>query len=274
MKYRLNLGILLASALAFTITSHAIPLPTSGAVSNVKLVFTLKTSVDGTFERDENGKFVKDDETNERIPTDLNSWSVTRGTKTVDTTEEVVKIVTFKYGNRELLQDLLDEEVISGESIQGWTLKMVSRGDSDPAFFAEKKGVPPVELSDLIGFGPIEGDFATVESINRLETETSTEGAEESVVKLKEVTTRQSFWTFTININDGTGLSTYGGATEAGKVVYSKNKVPVVVPTISMPHLAGQFEIDEDEFFAEGSFSVSGSSVTDDLTPYFPVNVQ
>lgn len=270
MKYRPILASLLATTLAFTATAQAGLAPTSGMVGNIKLALTLKSTVDGTFERDEDGKFIKDEETNQRIPTDVNEWTVTRGKKTVESSEEVTKILTTRYGNRELLEDFLADGLIPDTSIRGWSLKAVTRQDMGAAYFVEKKGEEPVDVTNRIMFETTELGLIAAQAVNSLETVTRTEGVEEPVLKVKRVEAMNGFFAFGLQPTEDAELFAFGAATITGKTVLTKNKEAVVIGKVSMPHLAGHFQNEDGGFFAEGSFGVSGGVATDDLTRYFP----
>jgi hypothetical protein len=86
--------------------------------------------------KDEDGKdqYEVDPETGKKYPimTSLRSWTATSyrdqqnevdPTRSVQTTEVGIKLVKFRYGNREILQGMLDEDLLGGDtSISGWSI--------------------------------------------------------------------------------------------------------------------------------------------------------
>lgn len=125
----------------------------TGAEQNVTLVFTESYTDASLKPRDENGKTYNDDLVYE------NEWSTAKYNKNEDLTEESenyeygTKQVTLKISNRELLEALIVEDMISGP-ITGWAVKFVTSGDeagsSYGRFYAVKNGSEPVDLSEII----------------------------------------------------------------------------------------------------------------------------
>lgn len=124
MKKTSPLAALVAATFAL---SSAVPAmaATPGAISSVRLSLQLKTSAPGTFVRNPDGGAFVRGENNQLIPTVYNQWSVRHDGKFANLQESITEIVTTRYGNRELLEDLLQEGVLPDHTIRGWSIKML-----------------------------------------------------------------------------------------------------------------------------------------------------
>lgn len=122
----------------------------TGSVATANVALTLTTAEWALFKRDALGKFELDQDL-KKIPAQSNTYASEDGLTTF--TETGLKAVTFKYGNREVLEDLLKAGVFpTGESsIKGWSLKLVN-GFSGVAFrtFLFKKGQTPVDVTEYV----------------------------------------------------------------------------------------------------------------------------
>lgn len=117
-------GLLLAPALS---TLAQVP----GSVSNIVLNLTISRSSEGTVQKDpETGKPITGkDQFGDPLggPTFWNEWTLLKPDSELYRWEYVSKIHTEKYGNKELLTDLLDAEMLpaiggGSPSIAGWTI--------------------------------------------------------------------------------------------------------------------------------------------------------
>jgi hypothetical protein len=126
------------------------------APSAVTLAFVIKKTTEGTFERDDlGGAFIKEDR--KKIPAFENTWKTGRVVDgsipepTRDNFEFVSKISSTRYGNRELIQDLVDQGEIPGP-VSGWKLVYVYEDPTESeeaTLVARKRGQDDVELDIL-----------------------------------------------------------------------------------------------------------------------------
>lgn len=146
-KRWLLMPMLLALAL-LAVPGLSVADPGSVATANVALKLT--TAESALFKRDALGRYELDQDL-KKIPAQSNTYASEDGL--TNYTETGLKPVTFKYGNRELLEDLLEAGVFpEGEStIRGWSLKLVN-GFSGEAFrtFLFKKGLTPVDVTEHV----------------------------------------------------------------------------------------------------------------------------
>lgn len=261
-------NLLLAAFLAATCALPAYAAPTAGGISNVKLALTLKVSYPGSFERGPDGEFIEAPVTGERIPDFQNQWTVVKGDKTMAYEETVIKSRSFKYGNRELLQDLLDADILPGDSITGWAVKAVTFGPSpEISFNLVKKGQPPVYLAELISLKPFyesqNSPPIASQTSNTLLTVT-TVGAGDPVTKAKGQSQGEMLSVLSIQIGNKGG-NLYGVTSMTQKAAVANANQPIVLLKVSMPGLAGRFSIEEGASFARGSFSISSAKLVKDL---------
>jgi len=88
----------------------------------------------------------------------------TNSTRTVTTTTST--FVTRKFSNKEFLQGLVQQNVIS--SINGWSLKHIASTDGDDdGLFITKANTPPIDVSSYIGIYT----YDVVEEFNETETD-------------------------------------------------------------------------------------------------------
>lgn len=106
-----------------------------GSVSNIVLNLTISQSSEGTVQKDpETGKPITGkDEFGDPLggPAFWNEWTLLKPDSELYRREYVSKIRTEKYGNKELLTDLLDAELLpaiggGAPSIAGWTIVEVT----------------------------------------------------------------------------------------------------------------------------------------------------
>lgn len=106
-----------------------------GSVSNIVLNLTISQSSEGTVQKDpETGKPITGkDEFGDPLggPAFWNEWTLLKPDSELYRREYVSKIRTEKYGNKELLTDLLDAELLPAigggvPSIAGWTIVEVT----------------------------------------------------------------------------------------------------------------------------------------------------
>ena len=147
----------LAATLSPMVTLRAQDTTYELAPSAVTLAFVIKKTTEGTFEREAvGGAFIQEDR--KKIPAFENAWETGRivdGEITQpsgDNFEFVSKISSTRYGNRELIQELVDDEIIPGP-VSGWKLVYVY-GDptklEEATLVARKQGQDDVDL-DILG---------------------------------------------------------------------------------------------------------------------------
>jgi len=127
------------------------------APATFTMALTIKETAPGTFQRNEiGGSFVT--ENRQRIPAYYNEWITGRVIEgdiplpATDNYEYITKVVTTRYGNRELIQELVANEDLPGPAA-GWSLVYVyqipemDEEPPAPVLTAIKRGMDPVELN-------------------------------------------------------------------------------------------------------------------------------
>lgn len=119
----------------FFVTALSAQAQVPGSVSNIVLNLTISQSSEGTVQKDpETGKPITGkDEFGDPLggPAFWNEWTLLKPDSELYRREYVSKIRTEKYGNKELLTDLLDAELLpaiggGAPSIAGWTIVEVT----------------------------------------------------------------------------------------------------------------------------------------------------
>lgn len=137
-----------------TLSLPSISSAVQGYMANIKLALTVSETVFTTYQRDEDGNFVLD-ENDERIPYPFSIYSTDGGLTKIQ--EQGSKVVTRRYGNRELLEDLYDQGAFpeAVTSIKGWFLKQVSAESTNRTYLYAKDQTPVDVTSALsIMFNP------------------------------------------------------------------------------------------------------------------------
>lgn len=304
----MKIALLPITTFAFLTSSIAADISVPGSVSNVTFALSLTTSNPGTVAKDETGKPIKGEEAG---PAYYNDWQISNETKkTEERTEEYVsKMKTVKFGNKELLQELVEREILpqygtKAPYIAGWSIVVANatttdeEGDSDQhsssiyAVYKDKTTSEIVDLSNYIDFG-YGSDYAE-------------NGTYKKVVKSTGVGTEDEASTTTITsafnwketnyceidfegfdsgpvvttIEGGfdiTGISTLGN--KLTSVGTGEAKVPVIVDTagkLSGISGAGPFlEGEEGErSVVEGSISFGAGKAELDVTSYPNIEIE
>ena len=127
------------------------PVKLPGSVANVAIALTLNFMETILFQKTDQGEYVLDGE-GERIPTTYTQYKVTKGDTATFISEGGYKLITSKYGSRELLTDLLEKGGYfppSETSIRGWSLKEVATSTVREIYLV-KKGQTSVKVTDEI----------------------------------------------------------------------------------------------------------------------------
>jgi len=137
-----------------------------GSESTLLLATTQKFLVPDVFARTGNGEFVLDEDGKKTL-VPFTSYTTVKGETLTYVEEEGYKVVTRKYGVKELLTDLLEAGGYfpDGETkIAGWSLKCV-QGNGTREVYLVKKGVTPVKVTNVVnvdfGEGPPVGKLIT-----------------------------------------------------------------------------------------------------------------
>ena len=129
----------------------------------VTVALTGKFAVPALFELDENGKPVLDDD-KQKIPTDSTEVNTLdkngNVTRTVQT--QAQKILTFRYGNAQILQELKDTSLDG--TVAGWALISFSDGAGSYQLIARKKGLDDVDLGAALSISPAVSSYTVVET--------------------------------------------------------------------------------------------------------------
>lgn len=265
----MKIKIILAALLTTVLTLPAKAAASEGAVASFSLALTLKKSLPGTFVRDENGKFIKDEETKQRIPTVANAWEITKGDKVTSFNEFILKTESFKYGTKELLLDLKEAGILDDSTISGWSVKAINFGISTTqAFYLVKKGKPPVNISSNLSFDDFnydEGEASASSTSLDQTVSLTTVGGEQQSLKYKYNLVNEGLGSFRISINS-TGGNLYGPVAQSQKAATSKSDDLVYLINVSMPVMVGSFDIEGGAAYAKGSIKISGAKLVEDLS--------
>lgn len=304
----MKIALLPITTLALLTSSVAADVSVPGSVSNVTFALTLTTSSPGTVAKDEAGKPIKGEGAG---PAYYNEWEISNeAKKTEERTEEYVsKMKTVKFGNKELLQELVEREILPQRGtkapyIAGWTIVVANatttdeEGDADQhsssiyAVYKDKTTSDIVDLSNYVDFG-YGSDYAE-------------NGAYKKVVKSTGVGTEDEASTTTItgafnwketnyceidfegfnnepvvtSLEGGfdiVGISTLGN--KLTTVGTGEAKVPVIVDTagkLSGISGAGPFLDGEggDRSVVEGSISFGAGKAEADVTGYPNIEIE
>lgn len=142
MKPTIKLITMLAAAASVSFAQGAVP----GYEQTVTMTMAVYSTAPGTYDKDGEGQTITPKE-----PDYENDW--TKENSAGDTIQEnyewVSKIETWKVGNKQILEELVDEDVI--DAIAGWSIKIISEGaDAEPFFFLVKDGAPPIYIGDYL----------------------------------------------------------------------------------------------------------------------------
>lgn len=159
-------SVIVALALAgYAHSVRAADPATWGTVRALTVALTISSTAPGTSAKDENGKIIKPADGGG--PAYENSYSVATMnangdvTKQVDTSEYVSKVVTSKFGNVEILKQLLVDGLLilnngnTATSIAGWSIVMVGdmEGTTTSIYARHAASKSMVSLDDIV-FGP------------------------------------------------------------------------------------------------------------------------
>jgi len=150
---------------AFVSAGAAQPMSEQGSEQTLTVQLATHKTVYGTYEKDpETGATLSP-----KVPTGNNSWS--KGD--VDYSEYVTKIVTQKYGNKQILEEFVDAFPQMGGSVVGWSIKLIETTEDlstddgqESGFFLVKKDETPIDISMYLSVG----DFANARAANHKET--------------------------------------------------------------------------------------------------------
>jgi hypothetical protein len=123
-------------------------IPISTTAQDVKFALTESTTIAGLAEKDSTGKVVKG-----APATYYNEYNIAKGSTLTNVEEYGSKVQVSKISNKEILEALVEEEVIS--SIAGWSIvkagnSMNSARMSSDGFYLTKKGAQPINISEYI----------------------------------------------------------------------------------------------------------------------------
>lgn len=234
-----------------------------GYIANVQVAVRVQYEMPDTFVRDGSGEFILED--GEPIPAKTNSYVTDEGL-TVQT-ENLRSVKSFKFGNREILELMLENDDLpeGEESIKGWSLKAVSDGMST-IYYAYKKGKTPVTASPL---GNV--SYSTTVGKSTLRTKVKLAEPKGAVTSTRATGAATSYSSLDVSVSG----DNFGGWLKGKVVVGTKNvfpadrQTPVLIRTMKASHLCGQGGSAMGDIFLEGSFSVTGGVLVEDLTEEF-----
>jgi hypothetical protein len=245
-----------------------------GSSSKVAFSFTVSTTADALFAKDENGKVISP-----KVSTDETSFSAEKNGVTTTTTEVGTKIVAAKYTIKEFLTDLtLVEENPLIDDIKGWSVvKVQGTGGELPglaltpaSYFLVKKGEDPISLGGIISTdSTVKLSGIKFKSVVKTTT-VAGEGEEEDVTTVESEAYTYSealkfAGGFALNL-DGDAINLSGIYTGSQKLGATKGtKLPVILSGASkLSSLSGTASTGE---IVEGSASY-GAGAAVDLADY------
>jgi hypothetical protein len=219
-------------------------------------------------------------------PVSRNEFSVTssRGV-TTSTIEEGTKMVTVRIGNKEMLQDLVDEGVIP--SITGYSIQQIGTADEegyfDGKFYVVKRGETPIDISEHLYVKSDVDDSEDTEAEAYSYREVTVDQPERVTITAKANGKEliSLVYESSSSILEMTGVANW--AETYRKVGIAPNQVGVWAPgAASITGISGSLEVlsdddaeistmedessdDEPDSVLEGRFSVSASVIT--VTP-------
>ena len=259
---------------AFTADGYAQG-PVPGYEQTVTMQMAIHSTAPGTYEKDENGKTITPKE-----PTYYNEWSKYNSNDVeIQYNEEwVAKIETWKVGNKEILEELVDEGVIP--SITGWSIKLISTGAyEDSEFYLVKKDADPIYIGDYLR----SWDQAYAEAYNETEvTKYDADGDETSFKETGKGNTIQLVKTILDTNGESYEFNLHGLLTTSSKfsetddehvsnggtykLVGSLDFPPVDGPVLSAAALDGP----DDSSVVEGTWKISAAKRLADISQDYP----
>ncbi|MEQ1748033.1 MAG: hypothetical protein ABL974_01320 [Prosthecobacter sp.] len=263
------------------------PLPgVWGTVSTMTIALTLSLTIPGTVLKDDAGRVLTP--VNGGGPAFQNSYAVITNNaagieiRKVETMEAASKVITFKYGNVELLKELVAGEILPQKGvapfIAGWTLVLVTDASETKTLYARHTDKTMVPL-DGVGFGLInEGALAEAFTGNYKNVVTTVTNPTTSLQTVTRVLT-DSFTT------KGAGIGRVGSFTFSGFYTEIGGKSVIKLETIlgekisTDVYVTGALKLDKvigasestegPTGVVEGSMSTTASVLTD-MNAYMP----
>jgi hypothetical protein len=133
------------------------------ATSSVTIALVESRTEEALLQKDEAGNLISEmiDGKNYRIPTFENEFSTSIGNRFIYTFEYGSKIGTYRIGNRQILEKMLEDDLLDGStSIRGWSIVALyddvsygveaSNERSLPTFYARHTDTRMIELEDFV----------------------------------------------------------------------------------------------------------------------------
>jgi hypothetical protein len=256
----------------------------TGSVGTVTIALTLNFTAPAASPRDENGKILS---TKPEDKVFSNMWSISKvngaGDPVSDESleEDLAKIGTFKYGNKEALMALWAEGMIPGASIAGWTIVKVSPMEDPPSYFAVHATHGKINIDTAIIAGENSGEEGNASSRTyKLSNKTTYTSAGDPIDK----STETKSWTSRSKVHfdlDATGtgenaLSLDGVFSSSGKLAFIKiegEPQPVyVIGAEKLDKVCGAGPFFGDGLYPsliEGSISFGAGKAIADTSVYF-----
>lgn len=293
----MKIALLPITTFAFMTSALSADVAIPGSVANVTFALTLTSSIPGTVAKDDAGKPIKGEGAG---PAYSNEWEVSNTAKNTEekTYEYVTKMKAVKFGNKELLTELVEREILpkygtKAPFIAGWTIVVANatttdeEGDSDQhssTFYAVHKGEGDiVDLSNYMdyGYGP---DYAENGTYREVTKTTGVGGVEASTKTITAAFNWKETLYFGIDFNgfdsgpivtalEG-GFNMVGVSAIGNKLTtVGTPKVPVIVDTagrISGISGSGPYSDDEERerSVVEGSITFAPGKAEADVTDY------
>jgi hypothetical protein len=257
-----------------------------GTVSTMTIALSLSFTIPGTVLKDETGKVLT--AANGGGPAFQNNYAVITNNaanieiKRVETAEAVTKVITFKYGNVELLKELAAADILPHKGtapfIAGWSIVVVTDASEEKTVYARHTDMTMVLLNG-IGFGLVnEGVLAEAFTGNFKDVVTTVTNPTTSL----QTITRTLIDTFSTK---GAGSGAVGDLSFSGLYTEIGGKSVIKLETISGEkistdvYLTGALKLDKiagagtssegPTGVVEGSMSTTAAVLTD-LNLYLP----
>lgn len=264
-----------AASSAFTAAGYA-----QGAIPGYEQTVTMQMAIHstapGTYEKDEDGKTITP-----KVATYENEWSKenSAGDTIQENYEAVAKIQTWKVGNKEILEELVDAGVIT--SITGWSFKLISTGAyGDSEFYLVKKDADPIYIGEYLR----SWDQAYAEAYNETEvTKYDADGDETSFKETGKGNTIQLLKTILDTDGESYEFNLHGLLTTSSKFNatddehVSNGGTYKLVGSLDFPQVNGSMEgtaIANDESYdssvVEGTWKISSAKRLADISQDYP----
>jgi|GEM_PF-1171481 len=258
----------------FTLAPSAVAQGSSAGVeSNIVIALKLNFPIPDVVERTPEGEVVLDED--EKPVLDYQTvYNTVKGDIRTDVEEYGSKVKAEKYGNKELLEDLLEKGGYFPEgetSIKGWSLKQVEGAEYTNVYLV-KKGVAPVRVPDNVAatyFNPLQTTGKVIGKVS------GAVGGLYNKASVAGGTKSRGPGQLAVTVTDSIGMYMQGTGTATVKGVYPPlvnfpvgSELPPLVELVSLK-VSGIYgngsRLGTGPFTVEGTFSLTSPVLVPDV---------